>query len=153
MWGKQGLKSRRAELLFSILHTIPCISIQLLLMKSLLVSSILPLFTVSVLFYRIFSYFRDRFHLRDRQCGSDKHHHQPKIWQHSKNFVMLFYFIWASLCICLFQTGWENKVPWYQEEKLFKLMASTRFFCRSCHSHEICCQVNTHKCEGSSYEA
>lgn len=60
--------------------------------------------------------------------GSDKCHHQPQVWQHSKNSVMLLYFDCASLCICLFQTGWQTKMPYYQEEKLFKLMASTGFF-------------------------
>lgn len=110
-WGKQGLRSRQAEELFSILPTILSISIQLLLMKSLLVSSLLPLFTVSVLFYRTYSYFQDHFHLRDRQCGSDKHHHQPQASQYSKHSVMLLYFTWVGLCICLFQTRWENKVP------------------------------------------
>lgn len=75
---EQGLKSRRAEELFSILHTMPCIFIQHLLIKSLLAFSILPLFTVSVLFYRFLSYFQDHLHLRDRQRGSDKHR-QPTI--------------------------------------------------------------------------
>lgn len=108
---------------FSI-NTIPFISIQQLCMKSLFVSAILPLFTVSVLFYSIFTQTTSIWGMSGVvQLSTISNHRSDSI---QKNVVMLFCFVWAHLCICAFQIGWQKKAPQYWWEELFKLMASTR---------------------------
>lgn len=103
-WRKQGLKSGRTEELFSILHATPCISSQLLLMQSLLVCFILPLFTVSELLYSICP-------RTTSIWGTDSVVQINTIANHKSESIqktLWCYSIWASLCTCLFQTEWEN---------------------------------------------
>lgn len=91
---------------FSI-NTIPFISIQQLCMKSLFVSAILPLFTVSVLFYSIFTQTTSIWGMSGVvQLSTITNHRSDSI---QKNVVMLFCFVWAHLCICAFQIGWQKK--------------------------------------------
>lgn len=96
-WGKQNWRAEELRSWFSI-YTIPCISNYQLCMKSLFVSSILPLFTISVLFSRIFT--KTTFTWGPGsvvQLSTITNHRSDSI---QKNAVMLFY-LSSSLHLCI----------------------------------------------------
>lgn len=82
---------------FSI-YTIPFFSIKQLCMESLF----LPFFLYSQYLCSSKHFHWDYFHLRDEQCGSDKHHLQPQIWQHSKKSCdAILFCLSSSLNSCI----------------------------------------------------
>lgn len=118
-WGKQELKSRRTEEL--VLHFI--LSLVFLIINFAWNHCLYLLFSLCSQYLCSFPEFSPRLPSPEGRAVWFSWAPSPTTDLTAFKKMLWCYSIWAHLCICVFQTGWQKKkAPQYWWEKLFKLM-------------------------------